>query len=139
VVFRLYPAAVFIGLLLADREALASQSPQPSPIQSQKQATISLRQAHLQRHRAATSAELRSLAQQCQLRSDFYRTRQADLEEQLRIHHPLASPQSIAKHPTRVQTLKGLAERNGALSKQWQELGAECSDKAAQMDAAPKQ
>jgi hypothetical protein len=102
-------------MLLADRGALASPSPQPSPIQSQKQSSISLRQAHRRRDCAATSAELRSLAQQCQSRSDFYRSRQADLEEQLRIHHLLASPQSVAKHPTRGQTLKELAERNGSV------------------------
>jgi hypothetical protein len=96
---------------------------------------MSARQFQHLRDRAYTAEDYTALAKWCRTRSEMYRKSQADCETEWRSHHSQGSPQSVAKHPTREQTLKELGHHYGELSRHWQDLAALYSARAAQMQA----
>jgi hypothetical protein len=88
---------------------------------------------------ARTAEDFRRLAEWCRSRSEIYRNSLQACETEWRSYHSQSSPQSVPKHPTRGQSLKALKQHYGELAQHWQDLSAEYSGRASQLEAnAPR-
>jgi hypothetical protein len=127
---RWFPGLFASGVLFASPQGNA-----PATQKSLDPKSMNIRQFQHLRDRAHTADDYAALAQWCRSRSEMYRKSEESCEAELRNYHSQSSPQSIAKHPTRGQTLKDLGRHYGELSRHWQDLAAEYSARAEQMQS----
>jgi hypothetical protein len=124
------------GLLVA-ASAQACKSTPTSRVVHSAPTTVSQREFQHLRGRARTAEDFKALADWCRSRSEMYRKSHQDCGAEWRGYHSQSSLQSVAKHPTRGQSLKALGQHYGELSRHWEELATEYSRRARQLETDP--